>query len=96
MDNGYPHYWGSEAAAGRAGWLPGQDLWAGVGREQPDHRLGSSSLPGKATHQGLLCPPAHLTALQRAESPSVSKRKCYSSFSPAAVDVLKLRKHLDD
>lgn len=77
-----------------------QDVLAGsVGwgeQEQPDHRLGFCSLPGKTTHQGLLCPPAHLSALQQTESPSVSKGKYYSSFSPAAVDVLKLRKHLDD
>lgn len=75
--------WGEPAAASPHG---DRDLQAGL--------LLTAT---RVQHTGaLLCPPTHHAVLQWAESPSVLEGKHSSSFSPAAVDVLKLRKHLND
>lgn len=70
-------------------------VWVSMGGCQP---VGTSLRAAQAPRAMAPYPASRLPALQRAEPPSAWKGKCHccSSFSPAAVDVLKLRKHLND
>lgn len=80
--------------AASPGW--GKPAAACSHRDQ-DLQAGLLLTATRVQHTGaLLCPSTHHAALQWAESLSVLEGKHSSSFSPAAVDVLKLRKHLND